>query len=58
MEKDIIPGSYKDVDISTYLVVESVWDNAQNAQTSDDVPSICQRLIAAKVAFVEFMENG
>ena len=35
--------------------VEGVWDKAKNADQIGQVPSICQRDVAAKAAYEEFM---
>lgn len=50
-----IPGTYKDVNKKdNYAVADGVWDKAQNAESDSDIPSICKRIIAAKVAYEEF----
>ncbi|MDE7478819.1 MAG: DUF4280 domain-containing protein [Lachnospiraceae bacterium] len=50
-----IPASFRDVDSDKFCIVEGVWDKAKNANNIDKVPSICQRDVAAKVAYEEFM---
>lgn len=52
-----IPGEYKDVNNDDYTVAEGKWDEARNAASGDDVPSICQRIIASKIAYEEFMNR-
>lgn len=52
-----IPASYKDVDKQNgYILATGVEDKAKKAQSIDKVPSIIQRIIAAKVAYEVFTE--
>lgn len=52
-----IPASYKDVDkANDYALAAGVDKRAEKAQNIKDVPSIIKRIIAAKVAYEEFME--
>lgn len=53
----IVPGTYKDVDGSDYTVAEKRWEEARNATSGDAVPSICQRIIASKIAYEEFADE-
>ncbi len=48
-------SGYKNVEPQDFTVVEGVWDKASNAKTTNDVPSICKRIIASKVVYEEFM---
>ena len=51
-----IPQSYGDVVKSdNYALAEGVEDRARNAEKWENVPSIIQRIIAAKVAYEKFM---
>ncbi|MCM1251952.1 MAG: phage tail tip lysozyme [Clostridium sp.] len=49
-----VGSGYRKVDADTYLIDPSVWDEAEAAEIIEKVPSICQRVIAAKVVFEEF----
>ena len=51
-----IPATSKDVDFESLTVREEVWDKALSAESFDDVPSICKRIIGAKIAYEELGE--
>lgn len=54
----IIPGTYEEVDRSNdYKEADGVWDKALKAKKLSDVPSICKRTIAAKLAYIYFTEE-
>lgn len=53
----IVPETYEDVDGSDYTVAEKRWEKARNATSGDAVPSICQRIIASKIAYEEFADE-
>lgn len=49
------PSTHRYVDSDKFAIVEGVWDKAKNADQIGQVPSICQRDVAAKAAYEEFM---
>lgn len=49
------PSGRKVVDNTSYKISEDVWKEAENANKGDDLHSICQRVITAKVAYEYFM---
>lgn len=51
------PNGHTQVSGTDYTVVAGVWEKAYNATKEEDIPKICKRIIAAKVAYEEFMNR-
>lgn len=53
LKKYEISGESGDVDFKSLMVKDGIWEEALNAQSFSQVPSICKRIIAAKIAYEE-----
>ncbi len=53
-----IPEGYKNVDFATCEIIDGIWERAEEKDNFNDIPSICKRVIAAKIAYEEFMGTG